>query len=391
VTPIVVRRTNDPYLTSVLSRLGRRALLDLAGLRSSESGRSKVYVRPISKCGVHPSGVVCITDGLASASLFAKAQKEDYRGGQSLESESNFLSTVAPLIAAENPTLRSPLLIAYYPRSGLLLMEFVPGNSLKHHLFDVTFRRPNGPDLGELLQYAGRWLGSLHRLTLKAKHDNPLDWLVGEFDKEQTKEAFVLYSLKDVYVEILSILKKCRDLNPQFQRQLCNVHGEFTPLHVIVANEAIYVVDFGNTRLGYIYEDIGLFEGFYETLQPWRAFVGSYRINLKVQKQLFRRGYLEQSPAAFAEADRAIMRWVRLISFARLLDGRQRRYNGWQNRVYSRMASHVLRDRFIQACCNELIALRELPPDIFDEDANAREKSDCESYSPLRVAGISGD
>ncbi|MGC1300567.1 MAG: hypothetical protein WA869_36530, partial [Alloacidobacterium sp.] len=163
-----------------------------------------------------------MTDGLASASLFAKAQKEDYCGGQSLQSESNFLSTVAPLIAAENPTLRSPLPIAYFPESGLLLMEFVPGNSLKHHLFDVTFRRLNGPDLGELLQYAGRWLGSLHRLTLKAKYGNPLDWLVGEFDREQTKEAFVLYSLEDVYVEILSILKKCRDLNPQFQRHLCN-------------------------------------------------------------------------------------------------------------------------------------------------------------------------
>ncbi|MGC1300436.1 MAG: hypothetical protein WA869_35865, partial [Alloacidobacterium sp.] len=171
---------------------------------------------------------------------------------------------------------------------------------------------------------------------------------------------------------MLSILKRCLDLNPQFRRHLCNVHGEFTPLHVIVANEAIYVVDFGNTRLGYIYEDIGLFEGFYETLQPWRAFVGSYRINLKVQKQLFRRGYLEQSRAAFAEADWAVMRWVRLISFARLLDGRQRRFNGWQNRVWSRLALRVLRDRFIQACCNELIALRELPADIFDEDTNAR-------------------
>jgi tRNA A-37 threonylcarbamoyl transferase component Bud32 len=387
----VVLKTNDPYLTGVLSRLGRKTLLDLAGLKSSESPGSKAYVRPLSQPGVHPVGVIHMTDGMATASLFAKAQKADYHGGQSLENESNFLSNVAPLIAAENPALRSPLPVAYYPDRGLLLMEFVPGNSLKHHLFDLTFNRHGAPNLGELLQHAGRWLGSLHRLTLNAAYGNPLDWLVHEFDKERTREAFILYSLKDSYVEMLSILKRCQTLNPRFQRNLCNVHGEFTPIHIMVANEAIYVVDFGNSRLGYLYEDIGLFEAFYDSLLPWRAFVGSYRIKLQVQKQLFLRGYLEQSPAPFSGADKAIMRWVRLISFARMLNGGQRRYDGWQKWAYSSLALRALRDRFTQACCDELIALRRLPMDTFDAEVDSSAGSDCASCRPLNVAGMTGD
>ena len=387
---IFVQKTDDLYLTRLLSRLGRKTLLDVAGLRSSESGRSNAYVRRLNQSGVHPAAAIYITDGVATATLFAKAQKVGYDGAQSLKKELDFLSNVAPLITAENPTLRCPLPIAYYPDSGLLLMEFVPGNSLKHHLFDFTLRPAKGPDLAQLLQYAGRWLGSLHRLTLNTACGNPLEWLVREFDNERTREAFVGYSLTDSYIEMLSILKKCLSLNPHFQRNLCNVHGEFTPIHIMVANEAIYVVDFGSSRLGYLYEDVGLFEAFYDSLQPWRALVGSYRLEIQEQKQLFFSGYVEQSPAAFTPADSAVMQWVRLISLARMLNGRQRRYNGWQKWIYSRLALRTLRERFIHACGVELRAMREMPMDVFDEDVHSMNKSACESYKPLRAAGVSG-
>ncbi len=382
-------RTNDLYLTRLLSRIGRKTLLDLAGLRHADSARSKAYVRPLTRPGVHPAATVHVTDGLESATFFAKAQRVGYRGAQSLEKELNFLSNVAPLITAENPTLRSPLPIAYYPEPGLLLMEFIPGHSLKHHLFDLSFTHSERPDLPELLQHTGRWLGSLHRLTLNTICGNPLEWLLREFTNERTVEAFTLYSLKDSYTEMLSILNSCHERNPHFQRRLCSVHGEFTPIHVMVANEAIYVVDFGNSRLGYLYEDIGLFEAFYDSLQPWRAFMGSYRLKLQEQKGLFLRGYLEQSPAAFTAADMAIMRWVRLISLARMLNGRQRRYNGWQKWMYSRLALSTLRKRFIEASTAELNAMRRLPPDVFDDAVRRDDAPSCEVKMPLRTASAS--
>jgi tRNA A-37 threonylcarbamoyl transferase component Bud32 len=378
-----VQRTNDLYLIRLLSGLGCKTLLDVAGLRHSETRRSKAYVRPLRKPGVHPAAAVYITDGLESTTLFAKAQQAGYRGTQSLAGELEFLSNVAPLITAENPLLRCPLPIAYYPEPGLLLMEFIPGNSLKHHLFDFTFRRSKHPDLAELLQHTGRWLGSLHRLTLNTAYGNPLEWLLREFNNERTLEAFALYSLKDTHEEMLSILKTCLVLNPYFQRRLCSVHGEFTPIHVMVANEAIYVVDFGNSRLGYLYEDIGLFEAFYDSLQPWRALMGSYRIELQEQKDLFLRGYLERASVNFTAADIAIMRWVRLISLARMLNGRQRRYSGWQKWMYSRLALRTLRERFIDASATELTAMRGISLDIFVENAHYTNKS---LYRPLTLA-----
>ncbi len=388
-----MQRANDTYLFRELSRLGPEALLGAAGLRSVQPTGSKVHVRALRQPGIHPAGVVHMTDGLVQISLFTKVQKADYRGAQNLERELHFLSDVAPLITAENPALRSPVPIAYYPEQRLLLMEFVPGKSLKHHLFNIKFDlNPLGAgNLAELLQCAGRWLGSFHRLTLQSTHGNPLEWLLQEFDSKRTMEAFLFYSRKNSYDEMLSILKKCLDLNPGFQRNLCNVHGEFTPIHVMVASDAIYVIDFGNSRLGYPYEDIGLFSCFYDCLPLWRVAAGSMRIRLRTQKELFLSGYLEQCPTTFHASDRAIMRWVRLISFARLLNAGQPRSSGWGKWVYSRLTHRTLRRRFSTICDIELAAMRNVHPDIFNEDSLARRNSDCAAWNSPETDRLASD
>ena len=362
-----VHRANNLYLICVLSQLGPEALLNVAGLSSSLPTASKVYVRALHEPGVHPAGIVYLSDGELTTSLFAKVQKNNYTGVQNLERELHFLTHVTPLITAENPMLRSPIPVAYYPDRRLLLMEFVPGDSLKHHLFDVIFNPTPRRNLAELLQCTGQWLGSLHRLTRKGTIGNPLQWLLDEFEAKRTSEAFELFSLKDSYDELGVILKGCLNANPDFRRPLCDVHGEFTPIHVMVAGDAIYVVDFGNSREGYFYEDVGLFESFYDCLLPWRAAAGSYRMNLDTQKELFLRGYFDESAMEFCPADRAIMRWVRLISFARMLNGGQRRYNGWSRWAYSRIALGALRKKFFHLCRTELAALKEIRPNTFEE------------------------
>lgn len=358
-------KTNRLYLNLVLSALGPEALVQVAGLASSQPTRSKVEVRALNRPGVHPVGVVHVTNGSASTRMFAKVQRTDYKGTQNLGRELSFLSDVAPLIAAENPALRSPSPISYYPEKGLLLMEFVPGNSLKHHLFELKFgfNSTRKLNLEELLKYTGQWLGSLHRLTTQSTCGNPLEWVLQEFESARTREVFLRYSQEANYDELLSILRQCLDLNPRFRRNLCRVHGEFTPIHVIVAREAIYVVDFGNSRLGYSYEDVALFAGFYDCLLPWRAAAGALRIPLDKQKELFLNGYFEQAPSAFRSADTAIMRWIRLISFARM-DGGER----WGKWAYSRLALRTLGDNFATLCRAELTALREITTDIFDEE-----------------------
>jgi tRNA A-37 threonylcarbamoyl transferase component Bud32 len=393
---IVVERPNNSYLIDVLSRLGPEALLHVAGLRSDQPKPPKVRVQPLSRPGIHPVGAVHITDGVVRTSLFAKVQTPQYSGVQSLEREVHFLSDVAPLIALEDPRLRSPLPIAYYPELGLLLMEFVKGHSLKHCLFDANLAigRKNECNLAELLRCAGRWLGTMHSLTLQqGAYGNPLEWLLQEFENSRTVEAFSLYSLRAEYTEMLSILQKCVSLKPMFRRNLCNVHGEFTPIHVMVADEAIYVVDFGNSKLGYRYEDVGLFAGFYDCLQPWRAAAGSLRIKLDVQKSLFFHGYFEHSASPFNDADKAIMSWVRLISFARMLNGWQQRYNGFGKRAYCWLTLGTLRDRFTLACRTELEALRDMQVNIFDERDCAEQQAGsehCERSADITHTTTSG-
>jgi len=154
----------------------------------------------------------------------------------------------------------------------------------------------------------------------------------------------------------------------------------------MVANKGIYVVDFGNSRTGYAYEDVGLFESFYDCLLPWRAFVGSSSLNIQTQKKLFLRGYFEQSPAAFTAADETIMRWVRIISVARMLHGGQSRYSGWGRWAYSRLALRTLRERFTRLCRAELTALRVIDVDIFNEDQQIEKDISVVCTDPLTTA-----
>jgi aminoglycoside phosphotransferase (APT) family kinase protein len=344
-------------------------------------------VRHAGEGGVHPAGIVQIANGVVRKSLFAKVEKPDYRGGQDIQREFHYLANIGPLITAEHPTLRSPQPISYDSVQRLLLMEFVPGDSLKHCTFDLTRNQIAKDNLTELLQQVGRWLGSFHRLTLQSTSGNPLEWLLQEFTKKRTLDAFVLYSMKETYDEMLSILKRCLTLKPAFQRKQCVVHGEFTPIHVMDANGAIYVVDFGNSRVGYPYEDVGLFQSFYDCLFPWRAFIGSSRIRLRMQKELFLQGYFEQSAVPFSNADRAIMRWVRLISFARMLHGGKSRYAGWGGWAYSQLARCTLRANFIRLCQTELAALKVIPPDVFQEDPYTKRRPNvAETEDPLTIA-----
>lgn len=384
-----MQRANDLYLFRELSRLGPEALLDAAGLGPFQKAGSKVHVRALRQPGIHPAGIVHVTDGLVRISLFAKVQKDDYQGAQNLEREMHFLLNVAPQITAESPALRSPVPVAYYPEQRLLLMEYIPGDSLKHHLFDIKFGMNwvSRVELAGLLECSGRWLGSFHRLTLQNASGNPLEWLLEEFENKRTMDAFLYYSQRNSYDQMLAILKRCLDLNQKFQRKLCNVHGEFTPIHVMVTSDAIYVVDFGNSRLGYPYEDVGLFAGFYDCLLPWRIVTGSMRIRLQRQKELFLRGYFQQSPATFNACDWAIMRWVRLISFARMLNAGQQRNAGWGKWAYSRLTLRTLRDKFTALCAAELAALRDLHTDVFNEDSFIEQDAGCPVFSRSSAGG----
>ncbi len=367
-----MEKANELYLSAVLSGLGPEALVEVAGLSPSGPDRSSVYVQSLSRPGIHPVGVVHVSNGTDSIALFAKVQRSDYRGAQDLEREMRFLTDVGPLIATENPGLRCPTPVAYYPERGLLLMEFVPGESLKNLLFELKIElgAPAKTNLARLLQCTGRWLGSLHKVTQQEETGSPLEWILQEFENKRTQAVFQRLSQLTEYQEFLSILRKCLAQNPGFRRNLCRLHGEFTPIHVMVGENAIYSVDFGNNKVGYAHEDVSLFLSFYDCLLPWRAAAGAMRIGLAKQKDLFLNAYHDQASRSFGPADAAIMSWMRLICFGRIFEGGDRRYKGMSKLFYSAVALRSLRASFTSICQAELTSLRALPPDAFSMDSS---------------------
>src|SRR6267378_885025 len=162
------------------------------------AGRSsRLAIKPVRGSSIHfVADVEMRADG-SSTPYFVKANKPNYRGPQSLRIESDILKTITPKIAQQNPAMRSPRVLAYAPGRELLLMEKVPGKSLKALLSDVS--GGYSPRLADLLRLSGEWLGRFHSLTGSSEVGNPLEWLTQRFQKPKVRTAFGACSQQDAY------------------------------------------------------------------------------------------------------------------------------------------------------------------------------------------------
>lgn len=357
-----VDSSDSNYLRSLIKAV-EPDLAARAGLgRGAFAPQPSIRLVPLRRPGIHPVGIVEVESEAGGRRWFAKADSPQYTGGQSLKIESYFLTHVAPLIAAENPDLRSPRVVAYYADRELLVMEAVEGTSLKEHLFD--FKGAERRDLPRLVGLTGEWLGRLHRLTADAAA-NPLEWLITEFEAAKISGGLAECGLQDLHADILSRLQRALECAPDFERATCTVHGEFTPLHVLVSGESIYVVDFGTSRLRFPYEDVSLFTTFYEGLMPWRLAAGTLRVGLRRQKRLFLDSYFAHAPFTFGEADHVIMSCLRIRSLVHLLSGWQKKNPRWGRTFLSNVASQWLRRSLAGACQDALFLLSETPESAF--------------------------
>jgi len=274
-----------------------------------------------------------------------------------LRIETDILNTITPRIAEENPAARTPRVLAYAPQRELLLMEKVSGKSLKSFLSDLS--GGSSSRLSSLLQLSGEWLGRFHTLTEQAEGHNPLEWLMQRFKKPSVQIAFAVCSQREAYSELLGLIDMFRDLRPALTRNLCRVHGEFTPLHVIVQDDAVYIIDFASSHLGFVYEDLALFTAFYDGLLPWRVITGSQLLNFASQKDLFNKAYAYHAPWKFQYEDDLLMRFARLGALAEIEASWETERAGWHNVLYSRVARTWLRRRLPRIIGRELKILKQ--------------------------------
>lgn len=349
------------------------------------SSDHELEIRPLNRRGIHPVGLVEVKSESVTRRLFGKANIPHYTGSQDLEKEAAFLTEIGPSITADNPALRTPGVFAYFPTGTLLLMEAVDGHSLKEHLFDFTFRPRR--DLSRLIELSGEWLGRLHGRTRQPGEINPLAWLIVEFEDARTREMFERVRQLDSYNELLLLLRLLRDVLPDFRRSLCTIHAEFTPLHVLVSQDQIYVIDFASSRIGLPHEDLGFFTSFNDNLLPWRRAVGALRVGRGEQQRLFLDSYFAHAPFRPTHTDHLILSCIRLRSLVRLLAGWQGVRGGVFRRTYSSVGRLWLERRLQMASRQDLPALREAAGRIargrvLDDGGKPEPSVDCDMSEP---------
>jgi len=350
--PTRVRRVGDEFI----SRLG---------LKASQAQPFEVRIAPTRQKSIHQTAIVEVVGGMNLFRCFVKGNIPNYRGGQDLEAEYQTLAKIGGKISDLNQQTRSPRALAFFPSEELMFLELVEGRTLKSILFDL---RPSKHDLGCLLDLTGEWLAHFHRIT-QVGEGNPFDWLEEQFELERVRQAFCNCSVSGLYDSAVSMIRQYRRRNPNFRRPVCQTHGEFTPLHVLVNEAAIYVIDFGSVHQAFPYEDVALFTTFYEGLQPWRRATGLFRMPFCQQKQRFLRSYLQHYKQEDAPEDEIVASFFRIISMARHEVPWERAPKSWADRGYLKFGRSWMRRRFAAMVRQELNDLQILA----DADENRRQ------------------
>lgn len=283
---------------------------------------------------------------------------------QRVEHENWVLTEVAPRISADNPSTRCPQVLAYYPDRELLLLEMVGGTNLRSLLCGRAQLRGRA-SLPELLGLCGQWLARFHSLTRSGDEGNPFEWLGEALASPSSRMIFANHADHNTHELLQDVVKTLRREHADFLAPRCMIHGSFTPYHVLVQDDRIYVIDFEGGRIGYAYEDLAFFAAYYDILPPWRRALGARRIDLREQQRIFLESYLSRS-APLRQPERLILRLARLLAIARFLfylEGAKTRTGSLRFRVLGPWWRH----RFRLACREELKALQEVSGEVREE------------------------
>jgi Ser/Thr protein kinase RdoA (MazF antagonist) len=342
-------------LEDVVHKL-RNDILETLHPRAVDSIPDTVRVRSLPRSGVHPVAAVEIGRNGTVLRCFAKGDVANYQGPQRLETEDHILRHIAPEIWKANPRARCPQVLAFFPDHKLLLLEIVEGKSLKELLFDVGATRI---DISDLLALAGEWLGRFHAMTRQEQAD-PFVWLKSTFAEKKVRDAFQECGVSELYSPMEGLLQQFAREYPDFRLPLCQLHAEFTPLHVLVKDDAIYVIDFGSSRTGFGYEDVALFTSFFDSLLPWRALAGFLRLPLAQQKRTFLESYLRHSEQTFGSPDEIVMSFARLQAMAHYASCREPIPSPWPAALYARVGRQWVHRRFAALARRELAFLQQM-------------------------------
>lgn len=208
-----------------------------------------------------------------------------------MATEHRVLTELAPQIRAANPTIGCPRVVAYRADQGVLALEAIDGPALSVLLFGGAGAAAT-PPIGALLERCGEWLGMLHRLTRTGERGNPFESLRGELEAPSVARLFRRTGASRLHAEIVATARALELRGAGLaSASLCTVHGVFGPYHVLVAGDAIFVIDLESAHVGFPHVDLALFDAYQAFRPPWQRARAARRCPAPVQRKAFIEGY----------------------------------------------------------------------------------------------------
>lgn len=196
------------------------------------------------------------------------------------------------------------------------MLEMVAGDSVKSLLFGRG-RAPHREQIARVLQRSAQWLAALHEVTRSEQECNAFDWILAELAFPPTRRVLSAGLGEAAYRELCRLAAQFRSVYPDVRRPLCRIHGGFFPHHVLARGEEIYVIDLEASRLGFPYEDLGVFTAWYDLSVPWRRLIAHRRMDMDAQRALFWRAYSGTTTPATPEL--IVRRFTRVLGMARFI------------------------------------------------------------------------
>ncbi len=282
-----------------------------------------------------------------------KGPKLHDRVWQSLENEAHILGTVTPTISQVNSLIRTPQVLAWYPDLSVLVLELIDGPAVSSILYGLmpSF---SGHNLPHLIALAAEWLAQFHHRTRTGENGRPFAWLQQQFTEDYVKVLFTALGAPDEYGRILDLLDRLSAAYSGYLTPTCTVHGDLTPCHVLSRGNAIYIIDFGSTSVGYPLQDLAFFLTYPVLLPPHRQAAAIARLlPLSLDRIFFRA--CEKHGLALTASDRVLLPLFRLHSL-RVHAARALASASSDGNFRARVKRRWLRWQFQRACSRELSA-----------------------------------
>ncbi len=174
-----------------------------------------------------------------------------YPPGPQARQTRRMLARLQPQATASGMIVPRPLEIE--DTTNLVLMEPVPGTSLKHKL--KRMNEQDGAKQG--IRLAAAALATLHGFRIKGCRVRSFDSDLEFLRKEATRVHVVAPSLAQIALTLLQ--RVAESPLPEAPVQATFIHGDFMPSQLLVDEERVAVVDFDNACLGDPAMDVGNF------------------------------------------------------------------------------------------------------------------------------------